>query len=93
MPQASKFSGLFQNRVDDEAPAPGRSEQAVVPKAMGRPPGKRSNPDFKPRTVLMRDQLHLEVTDILRHQKERQDMSDLINVLLENWVKTQKTQS
>jgi hypothetical protein len=79
--------------LDDEAPPSGRTEQPAPPKATGRPPGKRSNPNFKPRTVLMRDQLHLEVTDILRHQKKRQDLSDLINDLLENWVRAQRPSS
>ena len=77
----SKFEGVFSNHK--EAPSQGRTEPRP-----GRAPGKRSNPDFTPRTVLMRDELHLRVTDILRHQLQKQDLSDLINLLLEDWVKS-----
>jgi len=90
MSQPSKFAGLFEERHQDETRARGRNEEITIAKIPGRPRGKRSNPEFKPRTVLMRDQLHLEATDILRHQKNGQDLSDLINKLLEKWIKGQK---
>jgi hypothetical protein len=76
----SKFEGVFGNHK--QVTPQGRTEPR-----QGRPPGKRSNPDFTPRTVLMRNELHLRVTDILRHQTQKQDLSDLIGMLLEDWVK------
>jgi hypothetical protein len=104
-PQSSKFSGLFTDRLKEPPePTPGRNEAPAVAtpapapppvskapkKDIGRPRGKTSNPEFKKRTVVMREDLHFDATDILHQQRKGQDLSDLINGLLETWVKKNK---
>jgi len=91
---SSKFSGLFEDaRSASPATAEGRAEVRTEKRQPGRPAGKRSNPDFKPRTLLIRESLHLEATDILharRTQEGKQDLSDIVNDLLEKWIKAQR---
>ncbi len=87
----SKFAGIFQNSPP-EAPAPGRTETpAPAPlKALGRPPGKRSNPDYGPVQVLLKKQTHKLARRILTDLDNGQDVSELVQVLLEQWVVKQQ---
>lgn len=88
----SKFSGIFQNSaaVEEPKPAAGRTEKAPAPvlpvKALGRPPGKRSNPDFAPVQVLLKKQTHKLARRILSDLENGQDVSELVQTLLEQWV-------
>ena len=87
----SKFAGIFQNSFLEEPQAQERIEKHAVPvKALGRPPGKRSHPDYKQYSVLLKKQTHRQVTNILRDQEDSQDVSELVQQLLEQWVKTQQ---
>jgi hypothetical protein len=68
-------------------PAP-RSEAGPTPlaaKKMGRPPGKRSNPEYQQVTVLLHSAIYTEARK--RLLDERKDVSDLINELLDGWLK------
>lgn len=68
--------------------------QSVVPKKKGRPStGKRSNPDWIGRTYYIRKEIDLDVADqLLKLKREGIDLdkSDLVNFLLEEWVKSQQ---
>ena len=87
----SKFAGIFQNSFLEESQAQERIEKHAVPvKALGRPPGKRSHPDYKQYSVLLKKQTHRQVTNILRDQEDSQDVSELVQQLLEQWVKKQQ---
>ena len=55
----------------------------------GRPPGKRSDPDWKPRTILMRTKTHRRVSGELLDQDEGPDLSELIDQLLTEWLEKQ----
>jgi hypothetical protein len=92
----SKFAGIFQNSPP-EAPAPaGRTEKTPAPeplapaKPLGRPPGKRSNPDFAPVQVLLKKQTHKLARRILTDMDNGQDVSELVQVLFEQWVAKQQ---
>jgi hypothetical protein len=86
----SKFANIFENSTVDETPAPGRIEKpAPALKTPGRPPGKRSDPDFKQYSVLLKRQTQRQASDILRNQENGQDLSDLVQQLLEQWLKKQ----
>lgn len=85
----SKFSGLKamrDRRAQDEeytsTPTPLPEEPR---RKVGRPPGKRSNPDYQQVTVLLHGQTYLEVRK--RLLDERKEVSDLINELLVEWLK------
>jgi len=68
------------------------------PRPVGRPKtGKRSNEDFRNVTVYIRKQTHADVDDILRKRRrldlippgEPQDVSELVESLLSDWLSGQ----
>ena len=90
----SKFAGIFRNSPAEEPPALGRTEIPAAPaKALGRPPGKRSDPAYKQYSVLLKKHTHRQVTNILRDQEDGQDVSELVQQLLEQWVMMQQKES
>jgi len=101
MPEQSKFSGalakLNQRPAEpasipatEPAIAPARkrpTEPATAPaRGKGRPPGKRSDPDFQPTTVLLRKQTKKTAARQLEDSATGQDLSDLIEQLLTQWI-------
>jgi len=87
----SKFAGIFRNNTAEEPQALGRTKTSAAPvKTLGRPPGKRSDPAYKQYSVLLKKQTHRQVTNILRDQEDGQDVSELVQQLLEQWVKMQQ---
>jgi hypothetical protein len=87
----SKFAGIFQQNLAEESPAAERTEKpAVMVKTPGRPPGKRSDPEYKQYSVLLKRQTHRQVTAILRDQEHGPDVSELLQQLLEQWLEQQQ---
>jgi hypothetical protein len=83
----SKFSGIFQHSLPEEPHASERTEKRVATmKAPGRPPGKRSDPEYKQYSVLLKKHTHRQVTAILRAQEDGPDVSELLQQLLEQWL-------
>ncbi|PNY79312.1 hypothetical protein [Deinococcus koreensis] len=86
----SKFSGLKAMR-DRRAQEEDDQASALTPileeprRKVGRPPGKRSNPEYQQVTVLLHGQTYLEARK--RLLDERKEVSDLINELLTEWLK------
>lgn len=56
---------------------------------MGRPPGKRSDPGWSPRTILMRTTTHRKISRVLLDQVKGPDLSELIDQLLTEWLEKQ----
>jgi hypothetical protein len=69
-----------------EPPAAAVPPLVVTPRPMGRPPGKRSDPDWKPRTILMRTKTHRQVSRVLLDRDEGPDLSELVDELLSEWL-------
>jgi hypothetical protein len=94
----SKFANIFQNAKTgspgpppQEPPQPRREKPAAhVPRPLGRPPGKRSDPAWKQYSVLLKKETQREAANILRAKEEGQDLSGLVQTLLAGWVKRQK---
>jgi len=87
----SKFAGIFQHSLSDTPQAAERMEKPTTSlKAPGRPPGKRSDPEYKQYSVLLKKQTHRLVTSILRDQEDSPDVSELIQRLLEQWLEQQQ---
>ena len=98
----SKFAGIFKQapppppepEPEPEAlqPSPTRAQRAAPLQArpIGRPPGKRSDPQWKQFSVLLKRGTQRAATDILRQRDDGQDLSGLVQNLLENWVKRQR---
>ncbi len=77
--------------VTSPPPAP-LTPIAVAPKpakGRGRPPGKRSDPDWAPRTILMRSKIHRRVSIMLIERDDGPDLSELIDQLLIDWISNQ----
>ena len=79
-----KFSGL---RAELEKAKHITPNTAAERSGKGRAPGKRSNPAWKQHTVMLEKEIHLAAADILRRQDSGQDISDLLNQLLADWVR------
>jgi hypothetical protein len=89
MPEKSSFEELFDNRLDTMPPSVERNEArtpAQKPKA-GREPGKRSNPEYKQFSVLLKKRTHMNVSHMLDILGGGQDISELVQQLLEQWLK------
>jgi hypothetical protein len=70
-------------------PAPQPAMAVPAGQGRGRPPGKRSDPDWKPRTILMRTKTHRRVSGILLERDDGPDLSELIDEVLTSWISKQ----
>jgi hypothetical protein len=70
-----------------DAPTPTSAEPV---RGKGRPPGKRSDPAWKLYSHFLKKQTHREATNILRNEENGQDLSDVLEQLLEEWLIQQK---
>jgi hypothetical protein len=77
---------------DDDVPGTDipLAPSASVAKGVGRPNGKRSDPNYQATTVLLRKATKKKATRLLEDMgedmKERQDLSELLEKLLGEWV-------
>jgi len=87
---ASKFSTALA-RIKDAPPEPlvELPPELPAPTRIGRPPGKRSDPDWSPRTILMHRHTHKSVARILLDNDDPRDLSELIDELLRAWIDKQ----
>ena len=70
-------------------PAPAAVPAPETQKGRGRPPGKRSDPDWAPRTILMRSKIHRRVSIMLLERDNGPDLSELVDQLLTDWISRQ----
>lgn len=100
MVQASKFSGALsrlrevpaapEEPAEAPAPPPPPAAPVVAPpaaKGRGRPAGKRSDPEFKPTTLLLREKTKRAAMRLLEDKGGGQDLSELVEQLLAEWTK------
>jgi hypothetical protein len=92
--EQSKFSGVLAKLkprpVEEPSPVlPGRPVGSEPVRGRGRPPGKRSDPDYQPTTVLLRKHTKKTATRLLEDTNAAQDLSDLIEQLLTEWIHRQ----
>jgi hypothetical protein len=91
MPKSSAFENLFDGRQDTMPPRHDRNEKRATPAPVGRPEaGKRSNPDYKQFSVLLKKQTHMDASHTLDRAGRQMDVSDLVQHLLEQWLKQQE---
>lgn len=53
----------------------------------GRPPGKRSDPNYRQVTGLIPRELHFEITKALLEERRGRDMGELMTELFQRWLK------
>jgi hypothetical protein len=92
--EQSKFSGVLaklkQRPTEIQPPAVPKSALGTEPvRGRGRPPGKRSDPEYQPTTVLIRKQTKKTAARLLEDTDSVQDLSDLIEQLLTEWIQKQ----
>jgi hypothetical protein len=93
-PKPSKFTGALAALRNPPAEAeteqpPAEPVDTVAPsRGKGRPPGKRSDPAFQPTTVFLRKHTKNAAQRRLLDRTDGQDLSDLLEQLLAEWVAT-----
>ena len=71
-----------------EVPSP--SSGPLLPVKPPKPQGKRSDPDWKQYSVLLKKESHKQASLLLRQKYEGIDISDLMQALLEQWLETEQ---
>lgn len=91
----SKFSGILAAKRELEseiAPEPER-QSSTEKKKPGRPPAKRSDPDFVQTSPYIRRETLRKVKMQLLLEGQGREYSELVEELLSKWLKTQITKN
>ena len=91
----SKFAGLRTMRqpqpVPESEPAPPAADiEQPRERGRGRPPGKRSNPEWKLFSHFLKRRTQREAAAILQAEDQGRDLSDVLQELLEGWIAQRK---
>jgi len=91
---SSKFKGLLDAAKGREPEAqeaevnqPQLVEEAEQPPKRGRPKGKRSHPDYEQVTAYIKKDTYQEIKISLLREGQRREFSELVQELLEDWLK------
>lgn len=87
MTTKSRFAGVATRHERLAAADPMPSELAT--KSTGRPPGKKTDPNYTQVTVYLEKKVHHNARKVL-FDSHRQ-FSDLVNELVSNWLDSQKS--
>ena len=91
----SKFSKVLEAAKDrttgpaekkTAAPPPTDRPSATPVVKRGRPPGKRSDPDYEQTTAYIRKQTHVDVKIALLQEGKGREYSELVEELLTKWL-------
>ena len=86
----TRFAGVLKNlkgsTVGAEPPAETVSPAAPASSSVktGRPPGKKSNPEYSQVTVYLRKGIHQTAKKFLIDDEK--EFSELVDVLVSNWI-------
>jgi len=84
--EQSKFTGVLAKLKQPPAEPQAAIIDAPMVRGRGRPPGKRSDPDYQPTTVLLRKHTKKTATRLLEDTSAGKDLSELIEQLLTEWI-------
>jgi hypothetical protein len=84
--EQSKFTGVLAKLKQPPTERPAAIMETPNVRGRGRPPGKRSDPDYQPTTVILRKHTKKTATRLLEDSSTGQDLSDLIEQLLTEWI-------
>ena len=91
MAERQKYSAIAALREARQQPeAPASSTGLRLPEKPPKPRGKRSDPDWKQYSVLLKKESHKQASLLLRDKYEGIDISDLMQALLEQWLATEQ---
>ena len=83
----SKFSGVLKKLNQPSVEESSVTPETPLVRGSGRPHGKSSNPDYQPTTVILRKRTKRTAARMLEDQETGQDLSDLIEDLLTEWIR------
>ena len=86
----SKFAGLKELKNPKGKGADAARKAAVLAPKERKLTGKRSDPDFKQKAVLLRTSSVEEATGKLKRNYNGPDSSELMQVLLDQWSESEK---
>ncbi len=81
------------NEVEEVKPAPSRQSTVIPARPRGRPPGKRSDPDWKLYSHFLKRSTQRQATALLFEADDGRDLSDVLQSLLEKWVSRRRAKS
>ena len=89
--KAMEQAGVVSAKLPEREPPTNvvESPRHTVGKGVGRPPGKRSNPDWEQVTVYIRKETKRAALRRLLDEQSTQDLSELLDQLLARWAKPQ----
>jgi hypothetical protein len=95
--KVSKFQAVLSSREVSEEPQKEKAinfVEEVLPASspaikMGRPKGKRSNPDYTQVTAYIRQETYKDIRVLLLQKGDGQEFSELVEELLSEYLKTQ----
>ena len=82
----SKFSGVLAKLKRPQVTEATATSEASQVRGRGRPRSKRSDPDYQATTVILRKRTKRTAARLLQDQETGQDLSDLIEALLTEWI-------
>lgn len=89
----SKFNHILQaakeRETTEEAITPTDQPPEKLAKKRGRPKGKRSDPDYEQVTAYIKKETYRQVRMALLQQPDSQDFSELVEQLLDDFLRTQ----
>ena len=84
----SKWNRTLEALKQTQAGSHGNETQRVQAEPIRiRPRSKRSDPAWRPYTLMLKSETHKEAGIILKRMDTGQDLSDLAQELFEKWVK------
>jgi hypothetical protein len=82
----SKFTGVLKKLNHPSVAESRETSETPVVRGRGRPRSKSSDPDYQPTTVILRKRTKRTAARMLEDQETGQDLSDLIEELLTEWI-------
>jgi hypothetical protein len=88
--EATPTLQVYEGKATLDAVPPAMENKTAEPNEPKRRDGRRSHPDFKVVGVQLSITLHRQAKELLLKQGDEKNFSDLMNELLEEWVKRQR---
>ena len=79
-----------EHPLEQRTSVPAPTIPLLLGRGKGRPPGKRSNPEYQATTLLLKEQTKRTATRLLEDKNLGKDLSDLTEQLLTEWIQRQK---
>jgi hypothetical protein len=90
-PLKAKTEKDSQQPIKNSTPLePIKVVENVEPKKMGRPKGKRSDPDFEQVTAYIKSATYTNVRIELLKEGQRREFSELVQHLLDDWIQSRE---